>query len=189
MLRRLHREPRRAAPAAANAQPPLRKRVTQRALRFSRSRRHLGDLLSMLAAVLAAVSLQPPPAALDRRAVLSSGGALAAALLAVPLPVSAKSKARAAAAALQKETAKEQAQAMKEYKYAPRPVIEGSLETGYKYDKSTLKSGSTGELADYYRQKGAKINAEYFEEQARAQGSRRPRRRRSAREGGAVRRR
>ena len=86
------------------------------------------------------------------------------------LPVSAKSKARAAAAALQKETAKEQAQAMKEYKYAPRPVIEGSLETGYKYDKSTLKAGSTGELADYYRQKGAKINAEYFEEQARAQG-------------------
>ena len=124
----------------------------------------------MLAAVLAAVSLQPPPAALDRRAVLSSGGALATALLAVPLPVSAKSKARAAAAALQKETAKEQAQAMKEYKYAPRPVIEGSLETGYKYDKSTLKAGSTDELADYYRQKGAKINAEYFEEQARAQG-------------------
>ena len=120
----------------------------------------------MFACVLVALSLQPPPAALDRRAVLGA----AATLLAAPLPAAAKSKARAAAAALQKETAKEQAQAMKEYKYAPRPVIEGSLETGYKYDKSTLKAGSTGELADYYRQKGAKINAEYFEEQARAQG-------------------
>ena len=33
-----------------------------------------------------------------------------------------------------------------------------------------MSAASTGELADYYRQKGAKINAEYFEEQARAQG-------------------
>ena len=121
----------------------------------------------MIACVLAALSLQPPPAALDRRAVLGA----AATLLAAPLPAAAKSKARAAAAALQKETAKEQAQAMKEYKLAPRPELVGDATTGYKFKEGTVKDGSTGELASYFKDKGSQVQAKYSAEKARATGA------------------
>lgn len=123
----------------------------------------------MLAAALsasAAWSLQGPP--LDRRAVLS--GALTTAALA-PMPAFAKSKEKAKEQALQKETAKEAKQAMKEYKTAPRPELVGNAETGYSYKADTVKAGSTGELATYFKDKGDKVQATYAAENARAKGA------------------
>ena len=112
------------------------------------------------------------PAPLDRRAVLNSGAVAAvAALGAVPLPAVAISKKKAQEKAMQKETAAEARQAMKEYKLAPRPELVGSLETGYKYKEGTVKSGSTGELASYFKDKGDKVQAEYQAELARSKGT------------------
>ena len=104
----------------------------------------------------------------SRRAVL--GGALATATL-VPMPAFAMSKEKAREKAMQKETAKEAAQAMKEYKLAPRPELVGSAETGYSYKADTIKSGSTGELASYFKDKGDKVQAQYTAEKARSTGA------------------
>ena len=52
------------------------------------------------------------------------------ALFAAPLPAFAKSKQKAEQQAIQKATRREAQQAMKEYKFAPRPELEGSMETG-----------------------------------------------------------
>jgi hypothetical protein len=123
----------------------------------------------MLAAALsasAAWSLQGPP--LDRRAVIS--GVLTTSALA-PMPAFAKSKEKAKEKALQKETAKEAQQAMKEYKLAPRPELVGNAETGYSYKADTVKSGSTGELASYFKDKGDKVQATYAAERARSTGA------------------
>lgn len=70
---------------------------------------------TMLSVVLASAAWAPQPV-LDRRAVF--GGVAAALLSARPLPAVARSKQKAAEMALQKETAKEARQAMKEYKCA-----------------------------------------------------------------------
>jgi len=59
---------------------------------------------------------------------------------------------------------------MKEYKYAPRPVLEGNAETGYSYKAGTIQAGSTGELSSYFKDKGAVIQAEYAEDRAKASG-------------------
>jgi len=109
-----------------------------------------------------------PQGHIDRRALLSGG---ATALLTTPLPAIAISKKKAQEKALQKETASEARQAMKEYKFAPRPELEGSLETGYSYKAGTVKEGSTGELASYFKDKGDKVQATYSAEQARAKGA------------------
>ncbi|KAL3914252.1 MAG: hypothetical protein SGPRY_007687 [Prymnesium sp.] len=125
--------------------------------------------LASLALLLAPASALRAHAPLSRRAVLSSS--LAPALVvSVPLPALARSKEKAEEKAIQKATAKEARQAMKEYKYAPRPVLEGSLETGYSFKEGTVKAGSTGELASYFNEKGATIQAEYAAEKARAVG-------------------
>ena len=82
----------------------------------------------------------------SRRSAISLGAALFA-----PLPAFAKSKEKAKQEAIQKETAKNAKQAMKEYKYAPRPELEygkkpdGTM--GYIYKEGTVKAGSQGELA------------------------------------------
>ena len=67
------------------------------------------------------------------------------------LPAFATSKSKAASKALQKQTAAEAKQAMKEYKFAPRPVLEGNAETGYAYKAGTVTAGSQGELAGYFK--------------------------------------
>ena len=77
--------------------------------------------------VLAAWSPNAP--LLDRRAVLS--GAATTAVLATPFPAAARSKEKAAEKALQKATAAEARQAMKEYKFAPRPEVRIALR-GYR---------------------------------------------------------
>lgn len=125
----------------------------------------------MLAAAVAAVVVawSPQGSLMDRRAVL--GGAATAAAAIAPLPAFARSKEKAAEKALQKATAAEARQAMKEYKYAPRPVLEGNAETGYKFKESTISAGSQGELASYFKDKGSKIQAEYKADQARATGA------------------
>ena len=82
----------------------------------------------------------------SRRSAISLGAALFA-----PLPAFAKSKEKAKQEAIQKETAKNAKQAMKEYKYAPRPELEYGLKPdgtmGYIYKEGTVKAGSQGELA------------------------------------------
>jgi hypothetical protein len=102
----------------------------------------------------------------SRRAVFSGG----AAALAGPMPAFARSKEKAAEKALQKQTAAEARQAMKEYKYAPRPELVGSAETGYSYKEGTVKAGSTGELSSYFSDKGAVLQSKYAEDKARANG-------------------
>jgi len=67
-------------------------------------------------------------------------------------------------------TASEARQAMKEYKYAPRPELVGSAETGYAFKAGTVQAGSQGELSSYFKQKGATIQASYAEDKARAAG-------------------
>jgi len=59
---------------------------------------------------------------------------------------------------------------MKEYKYAPRPELVGNAETGYSFKEGTVKAGSTGELASYFTEKGAKVQAEYKADVAKANG-------------------
>ena len=120
-------------------------------------------------AIVAALTAWTPNALLDRRAVL--GGAASAALLAVPSAAMAKSKERAAEKAVQKATAAEARQAMKEYKYAPRPELVGDAKTGYTYKADTLQAGSQGELASYFKDKGSKIQGEYKADKARAMGT------------------
>ena len=74
----------------------------------------------------------------SRRSAISLGAALFA-----PLPAFAKSKEKAKQEAIQKETAKNAKQAMKEYKYAPRPELEYGLKPdgtmGYIYKEGTVK--------------------------------------------------
>jgi len=112
---------------------------------------HPTMLAALLLAFLVAPSAAwlPQTALLNRRAVL--GGAATAIL---PLPAFAKSKEKAKEEAVQKATAKEARQAMKEYKFAPRPVLEGNAETGYKYKEGTIGAGSQGEVAAYFKEKG-----------------------------------
>lgn len=62
-----------------------------------------------VAALMACAAWAPRGAPIDRRAVL--GGAATAAALAIPIPAVAMSKERAATKALEKETAREAAQA------------------------------------------------------------------------------
>jgi len=124
-------------------------------------------MLAGVAAALLVSAWVPQQAPLDRRAVLS-GAAAAAALM--PASAMARSKEKAAEKAAQKATAAEARQAMKEYKYAPRPVLEGNAETGYSYKAGTVQAGSTGELSSYFKDKGAMIQAEYAEDRAKASG-------------------
>ena len=60
---------------------------------------------------------------------------------------------------------------MKEYKYAPRPELVGNAKDGYTYKEGTIKEGSQGELASYFTDKGAKIQASYAADKARAKGA------------------
>ena len=120
-------------------------------------------MLVLSATLLSAAWL--PPLHLDRRAVLSGTAAVLA-----PMPAMAKSKKKAEEEAVQKATAKEARQAMKEYKYAPRPVLEGNAETGYTFKEGTVSAGSTGELAGYFQEKGASIQAQAAADKARAAG-------------------
>ena len=82
----------------------------------------------------------------SRRTALSLGAALFA-----PLPAFATSKEKAKQMAIQKETAKEAKEAMKQYKFAPRPELEygkkpdGTM--GYVFVEGTVKPGSQGELS------------------------------------------
>lgn len=101
----------------------------------------------------------------SRRAVLAAGPA---ALAATPLAASAKSKEAAKSKAIQKATAAEARQAMKEYKLAPRPELVGNAESGYSYKTGTVKAGSTGELTDYFTTKGATIQEDYRATKSRA---------------------
>lgn len=110
-----------------------------------------------------------PPQPMPRRAVLSAAAAAAFSSSHV-LPAAATSKKKAAEKALQKSTAKEAREAMKEYKTAPRPELLGNAETGYSYKAGTVKAGSQGELASYFNDKGAKIQADYAKDQARNSG-------------------
>ena len=122
----------------------------------------------MLVNALLFVAAWQAPLQIDRRAVLS---AAVPALLATPLPAAAKSKEAAKKKAMQKETASEVRQAMKEYKTAPRPELVGNAQTGYTYKADTVKAGSQGELASYFKEKGSVIQAEYASEKARATGA------------------
>ena len=123
-------------------------------------------IIAMLVATAAAWSPSGP--LLDRRAVFS--GAATAALLA-PFPAAARSKEKAAEKALQKATAAEARQAMKEYKTAPRPELIGNSKDGYSFKEGTIKAGSSGELAGYFTEKGATIQANYKADRARATGA------------------
>ena len=124
------------------------------------------SLLALLAGSTAA--LLPQQALQSRRAVIS--GAASVAILAAPWPAVARSKEKAAEKMAQKATAKEAREAMREYKYAPRPELVGNAETGYSYKEGTVKEGSTGELSGYFKEKGATIQAEYAAERAKAVG-------------------
>ena len=88
----------------------------------------------------------------SRRSAISLGAALFA-----PLPAFATSKEKAKNMALQKETAKQAKEAMKQYKFAPRPELEygkkpdGTM--GYVFVEGTVKPGSQGELASCERRR------------------------------------
>ena len=122
----------------------------------------------MLAAALAASTAWSLQAPVDRRAVLRS--AATATVLAAPFPAVARSKEKAAEKATQKATAREAREAMKEYKFAPRPELERAADGSYKFKEGTVKAGSQGELASYFNEKGATIQANYKAEQALARG-------------------
>merc|ERR1719401_244012 len=106
----------------------------------------------------------------SRRSAISLGAALFA-----PLPALAKSKEKAKNEAIQRETAKEAKQAMKEYKYAPRPELEYGLKPdgtmGYIYKEGTVKAGSQGELASFFTEKGAELKAERAADLAKGSGA------------------
>ena len=121
-------------------------------------------LLALLAAPASALLGK---ARLSRWAVLSGGAATAAM---APIPAFARSKEKAKEKAMQKATASEARQAMKEYKYAPRPELLGNAETGYSYKAGTIQAGSTGELSSYFKEKGTTIQSQYAEDKARAAG-------------------
>ena len=57
---------------------------------------------------------------------------------------------------------------MKEYKFAPRQAGRAA-DGSYKF-RRVLKAGSQGELASYFNEKGATIQANYKAEQALARG-------------------
>jgi hypothetical protein len=114
--------------------------------------------------VVALLGLQSTP--LDRRAVLRSAATVA---LAAPLPALAISKEAAEKKAIMRETAKEAREAIKEYKFAPRPEIQGSAETGYTF-VGDYTAGTNGEMASYFTKKGEKLRAEYRTEKEIANG-------------------
>jgi len=125
---------------------------------------------SLVALVFAAASgLKLPPSPTSRRSALSSCAAALTTISAVPA-AHAKSKKKAAEEATQKETAKEARQAMREYKYAPRPELIGNAKDGYSFKEGTVTAGSQGELASYFTEKGAKIQATYQADKAKASG-------------------
>lgn len=111
------------------------------------------------------------PARLPRRTAIGSAALGLMAIAAAPGPAAARSKEKAKEKAIQKATASEARQAMKEYKFAPRPELVGDASTGYSFKEGTVKAGSTGELAGYFKDKGADIQAEYKAEKARATGA------------------
>lgn len=126
-------------------------------------------MLTLFVATSVLTAAWSPPQQMPRRAVL--GGATAALFSSsCPSPAFARSKEKAKEMAMQKATAKEAREAMKEYKFAPRPELVGNAETGYKFKEGTVKEGSTGELASYFTQKGAKIQANYAKDIARNSG-------------------
>mmetsp|Transcript_69180 Transcript_69180/g.114997 ORF Transcript_69180/g.114997 Transcript_69180/m.114997 type:complete len:187 (+) Transcript_69180:57-617(+) len=125
----------------------------------------LASFLLVLPCCSGAWTRRPP---LCRRAVFSA--ALSTAALHPLQPTLAKSKEKAAEKAAQKATAREAREAMKEYKFAPRPELEGDAITGYSYKPGTVKEGSIGELSGYFKEKGATIQAEYTEGRAKAVG-------------------
>ena len=49
--------------------------------------------------------------------------------------------------------------------------LEGNAQTGYKFKEGTTGSGSQGELASYFKEKGSVIQAEYKADRARASGA------------------
>ena len=125
--------------------------------------RVLGLLLGSLVATATGLNIAP----VARRAVLSG----AAAALVSPLPAFARSKEKAKEKAMQKATAGEVRQAMKEYKYAPRPELVGNAQTGYSFKDGTTGGASQGELSSYFKDKGAKIQADFNADKARASGA------------------
>ena len=133
---------------------------------------------------------------LDSRSVVSRRAAVGfGAALVAPLPAVAKSKEAAKKEALQKATQKEARQAMKEYKFAPRPELEYVEGKGYIYKEGTVKAGSQGELASCaqdrafehvarrrrlthalashpdFNDKGATLQAQYQADRAKATGA------------------
>eukprot|EP00964_Phaeocystis_antarctica_P045614 scaffold26272_cov51-Phaeocystis_antarctica.AAC.2 len=93
----------------------------------------------------------------SRRTALSLGAALFA-----PLPAFATSKEKAKQMAIQKETAKEAKEAMKQYKFAPRP----ELEYGKKPD------GTMGYVfVEVFNEKGASLKAERVADEAKGTGA------------------
>ena len=92
----------------------------------------------------------------DSRAVASRRSAIGlGAALCAPLPAFARSKEKAKQDAIQKETAKEAKEAMKQYKAAPRPeLVYGTKPDGtqgYVFKEGTVKAGSQGELSSCER--------------------------------------
>ena len=122
----------------------------------------------MLAVALLASTAWSLQAPMDRRAVLRS--AATATVLAAPFPAVARSKEKAASKATTKATAKEAQQAMKEYKFAPRPELVKGADGSYKFKEGTVKAGSQGELASYFNVKGASLQADYKADRALASG-------------------
>ena len=127
------------APASCVITPP-------RKLRLSSFCVGANEMLSLLALPSAWSPQVDGRAVASRRSAISLGAALFA-----PLPAFATSKEKAKQMAIQKETAKNAKQAMKEYKFAPRPELEygkkpdGTM--GYVFVEGTVKAGSQGELA------------------------------------------
>uniref|UniRef100_A0A7S2JG32 PS II complex 12 kDa extrinsic protein n=1 Tax=Haptolina brevifila TaxID=156173 RepID=A0A7S2JG32_9EUKA len=110
--------------------------------------------VALLTALIVPTTAAWLPQASNRRAVISGAAALLPAAL-TPSPVFARSKEEAKKKAAMKETAAEARQAMKEYKFAPRPELEGNAETGYAYKTGSITAGSQGEAADYFKVKGS----------------------------------
>ena len=127
-------------------------------------------MLSLLALPAAWSPQVDGRAVASRRSAISLGAALFA-----PLPAFATSKEKAKNMAMQKETAKQAKEAMKQYKFAPRPELEygkkpdGTM--GYVFVEGTVKPGSQGELASFFNEKGATLKAERVADVAKGSGA------------------
>ena len=135
------------------------------------SPRFLAKIFATLMMLESCSAWRGVPRVLDRRGFALQGVLGSSALLLAPSPGWARSKEKAKEKAIQKETAAEVRQAIKEYKYAPRPELTGSAETGYTFKEGTVSAGSNGELAGYFSKKGEVLRAEYKAEKARATGA------------------